>query len=72
MMATDSEVAAMVEIARSAGSGLSRDGRALVGQLIEQGYVAETADSDGGNPRLKVTPAGQSVLDERGVGANKS
>lgn len=68
----DSEVAAMVEVARSAGAGLSRDGRALIGGLIAQGFVAETADADGGNPRLKVTPAGQSVLDERGVGANES
>lgn len=71
-MASDGEVAAMVEIARSAGAGLSRDGRALIGGLIARGYVAETVDPTGGNPRLKVTAAGQSVLDERGVGANES
>lgn len=68
----DSEVAALVEVARSAGTGLSRDGLALLGDLIARGYVAQTADQDGGNPRHKVTPAGQAVLDERGVGANES
>lgn len=71
-MANDSEVAAMVEIARSAGSGLSRDGRALIGDLISRGYVSETDDRDGDNPRYKITAAGQAILDERGVGANES
>ena len=70
-MVSDTEIAALVEIARSAGAGLSREGRALVGDLMARGYVAET-DRSGDIVRLKVTPAGQSVLDERGVGANES
>lgn len=70
-MLSDTEVAALVEIARSAGAGLSREGRALVDDLKARGYVAET-ERNGDNVRLKITPAGQAVLDERGVGANES
>jgi len=71
-MVSDGEVAALVEVARSAGTDLSRDKQSLLPGLIERGYVAPASGGDGIHPRYRLTASGQAILDERGVGANES
>jgi hypothetical protein len=68
---TDSDVSVLVDVARSAGTMLTDDKQARLTQLIEVGLVAPAAP-DAGSARYQLTPKGQSVLDDRGVGANES
>jgi hypothetical protein len=60
-MITDHQISTLCDVARSAGTDLSADKLASLEGLIASGYVAAAE-----------TPAGQAVLDERGVGANES
>ncbi len=71
-MDDDQKIAALCEVARSAGTDLSATNKALLPDLIASGHVAPADTPDNAHPRYKLTPAGQAVLDERGVGANES
>jgi hypothetical protein len=65
-MPNDNQIAAMVEIAQSAGSALSEQQKSEIDALIKAGLVERSLEKYG------LTPAGQKVLDDRGVGANEA
>jgi hypothetical protein len=65
-MPNDDQIAALVEIARSAGSSMSEGQKNEIGHLVALGLV------EPGSENYRLTPAGQKVLDDRGVGANES
>jgi hypothetical protein len=69
---SDSDISVMVDIARSAGTMLSGDKQTRLPALLEAGLIEAAASKDGEGDRYKLTPQGQAVLDERGVGANES
>lgn len=62
-MPNDNQIAAMVEIAQSAGSALTKKRN----RCPDQGGLVERSLEKYG-----LTPAGQKVLDDRGVGANEA
>jgi predicted transcriptional regulator len=65
-MPTDNQIAAMVEIAQSAGSALSKQQKSEIDTLIKAGLVERSLE------KYQLTSAGQKVLDDRGVGANEA
>ena len=71
--ANDLGISVLVEIARTSGLALSRDQRRELDGLIAEGLVKQiTADGPLEDARYAVTPEGQKLLDDRGVGANES
>ncbi len=69
---SDADISVMVDVARSAGTMLSADKQARLSDLIAAGLIEPAKSNDGEGERYKLTPQGQAVLDERGVGANES
>ena len=69
---TDDDISAMVDIARSAGTMLSADKQKLLPHLVSTGLIEAAASTDSDGERYRLTPLGQSVLDQRGVGANEA
>lgn len=69
---SDDDISVMVDVARAAGTMLSDDKQRRLPGLVAAGLVEPTASNDGEGDRYKLTPQGQAVLDERGVGANES
>jgi hypothetical protein len=68
-MPTDLQIALLVEIANSGGSGLRPERLSELVDLIAADYVE---GDTGPGERYKLTAKGQGVLDDRGVGANES
>lgn len=68
---SDEAIAVLVEVARSAGRDLNAGQRRELDQLISDGLVAPSK-TEAGASNYKVTPKGQSLLDQRGVGANEA
>jgi hypothetical protein len=71
--ADDQGVSVLVEIARSAGTGLNPAQRLKLDALLAAGLAELVAPADALEPtRYAVTRQGQRLLDERGIGANES
>jgi hypothetical protein len=68
-MPTDQQIAILVDIASSGGAGLRDERRTDLMGLIASDYVEQ---KEGPGELYKLTSKGQSVLDDRGVGANES
>ena len=70
---TDAGIAIMCDIARASGLDLDADKQAVLDRLIADGLVeiSEPAKASEAT-RYAVTPRGQRLLDERGVGVNES
>jgi hypothetical protein len=72
-MPSDEAISAMVEIARMSGPHLTPGQRSELDGLIAHGLIEKMAPDGGSEPaRYAVTPKGQKLLDERGVGVNES
>ena len=69
---TDEDISVMVDVARSAGAMLSDDKKALLPGLVTTGLIEPADSKPGEGDRYKLTSLGQSVLDDRGVGANEA
>ena len=70
---TDQGISVMVDIARMSGLDLNPAQRLELDGLIADGLVAKVSSPDATEgAKYKVTPKGQKVLDDRGVGANES
>jgi predicted transcriptional regulator len=70
---SDTGIAIMCDIARASGLDLDHEKQAVLHQLIEDGLVNQTsAAKPTESAKFAVTPKGQRVLDERGVGVNES
>ena len=70
---SDSGIAVMCDIARASGLDLNDDKQIVLDQLIADGLVEESSVSKTTEAtRFAVTPKGQQLLDERGVGVNES
>jgi len=71
--ADDRGLSVMVDIARNAGTDLNAAQRAKLDALLAAGLIELVAPADALEPtRYAVTRQGQSLLDERGIGANES
>ncbi|MCG6204998.1 hypothetical protein LPW26_10145 [Rhodopseudomonas sp. HC1] len=68
---SDEAIAVLVDIARTAGRDLNVGQRLELDHLVSQG-LATAVKNDQGQRSYQVTAKGQSLLDERGVGANES
>ena len=70
---SDTGIAVMCDIARASGLTLDADKQAVLDRLIADGLVdvSRTAKPTEAT-RFAVTPKGQRLLDERGVGVNES
>ena len=70
---SDTGIAVMCDIARASGLDLDDNKQAVLDGLIADGLVEV---SKGPKPaegtKFAITPKGQRLLDERGVGANES
>lgn len=70
---SDQSISVMVDIARMSGLDLNPAQRLELDHLIAEGLVAKISSADAVEAaKYKVTPKGQKVLDDRGVGANES
>jgi hypothetical protein len=71
--ADDQGLSVLVDVARSAGTDLNAAQRAKLDALLAAGLIEVVAPADAREPtRYAVTRQGQSLLDERGIGANES
>jgi len=70
---SDTGIAVMCDIARASGLDLDADKQKVLDGLIADGLVevSKAAKASEGT-KFAVTPKGQRLLDERGVGANES
>jgi predicted transcriptional regulator len=68
---SDTGIAVMCDIARTAGFDLDANKQAVVERLISQGLVVETGKHEP-DPKYEVTAKGQRELDARGVGVNEA
>jgi predicted transcriptional regulator len=70
---SDTGIAVMCDIARASGLDLDDDKQAVLNQLIADGLVSESSEANSNeSKKFEVTPKGQRLLDERGVGVNES
>lgn len=70
---SDTGIAVMCDIARASGLNLDDDKQAVLNQLIADGLVSESSAANATEAtRFAVTPKGQRLLDDRGVGVNES
>ena len=70
---SDSGIAVMCDIARASGLDLDDNKQAVLNQLIADGLVTESSAAKATEAtKFEVTPKGQRLLDERGVGVNES
>jgi len=69
----DQGISVLVDIARTSGADLTTGQRLELDHLISEGLAAVQSPADpSGRRSYQVTPKGQRLLDERGVGANES
>lgn len=68
---SDQAIAVLVEIARTGGRDLNAGQRLELDRLLSQGLATMVANEQG-QRSYDVTPKGQDVLDQRGVGANEA
>lgn len=69
----DQGLSALVDIARNAGMDLNPAQRLKLDALLAEGLIEVAAPADAFEPtRYAVTRQGQTLLDERGIGANES
>jgi|GEM_PF-5375021 len=64
----DDAIALMVDVARTGGLDLNAAQRRDLNHLVSRGLVAVDEASNS----CEVTPKGQALLDQRGVGANEA
>jgi hypothetical protein len=70
---SDDGISAMVDIARMSGQNLNPEQRLELDRLIAAGLIEQTAAvARGEATSYAVTPKGQKMLDDRGVGVNES
>jgi hypothetical protein len=70
---SDTGIAVMCDIARASGLDLDDDKQAVLDRLIADGLVAKSSAAKPTEAaKFEVTPKGQRMLDERGVGVNES
>jgi hypothetical protein len=70
---SDTAISAMVDIAGTSGQHLNPSQRAELDSLLAQGLIKKMAAADRSEPaQYALTPKGQKILDDRGVGANES
>jgi predicted transcriptional regulator len=70
---SDTGIAVMCDIARASGLDLDNDKQVVLNQLIADGLVSESSAAKATEAtKFAVTPKGQRLLDERGVGVNES
>jgi hypothetical protein len=70
---SDDGISAMVDIARMSGQNLNPTQRRQLDRLIADGLIEKTAGAaQGAAANYAVTPKGQKMLDDRGVGVNES
>ena len=70
---SDTGIAVMCDIARMSGLDLDDNKRAVLDTLIADGLVEVSKHAKPSEAtKFAVTPKGQRLLDERGVGANES
>jgi predicted transcriptional regulator len=70
---SDTGIAVMCDIARASGLDLDGEKQAVLEQLIADGLVAKSSEPNPAEAtKFEVTPKGQRLLDERGVGVNES
>ena len=70
---SDTGIAVMCDIARVSGLDLDDDKQAVLDRLIADGLVAKSSAAKPTEAaKFEVTPKGQRMLDERGVGVNES
>jgi hypothetical protein len=70
---SDTAISAMVDIAGTSGQHLNPSQRAELDSLLAQGLIKKMAAADrSGAAQYALTPKGQKILDDRGVGANES
>jgi predicted transcriptional regulator len=70
---SDTGIAVMCDIARASGLDLDDDKQAVLDRLIADGLVAKSSAAKPAEAaKFEVTPKGQRMLDERGVGVNES
>jgi len=70
---SDEAISAMVEVARMSELRLNPSQRSELDGLIAHGLIENIAAAGPSEPvKYAVTPKGQKVLDDRGVGANES
>jgi hypothetical protein len=68
-MVSNQQISIMCDIAALGGAGLPADRHQHLVELVAAGYI----ERHEGTPGLfRLTPKGQRVLDERGVGANEA
>lgn len=69
----DQAISVLVDIARTAGADLNPSQRLKLDELLATALVERIVPPAHSEPeRYAVTPAGQRLLDERGIGANES
>ena len=72
-MPSDEGISAMVDIAGMSGQRLNPRQRSELDSLLAQGLIRKMAAADRSEPaQYALTPKGQKLLDDRGVGANES
>jgi predicted transcriptional regulator len=70
---SDDGISAMVDIARLSGQNLNPEQRRQLDRLIADGLIENKAGAAQGEAaKYAVTPKGQKMLDDRGVGVNES
>jgi hypothetical protein len=70
---SDEGISAMVDIVRTSGQNLNPEQRLPLDRLVADGLIENTAAAKRGEAaKYAVTPKGQKMLDDRGVGANES
>jgi predicted ArsR family transcriptional regulator len=70
---SDQAIAVLVDVARTAGRDLNAGQRLELDRLVSDGLVAVSHSGDpAGQRHYRLTVAGQTALDKRGVGANEA
>lgn len=71
-MATDEQISIMCDIARSGRADLTPQKAAALPPMVAEGLIEPTSDLEGSVEKYQITPKGQRLLDDRGVGVNES
>ena len=71
-MPSDDQIAVMVEVAQNGGLNLNAGQRSALHAACTDGLIEPTSEKSEKPEKYRLTPKGQSALDERGVGANES
>jgi hypothetical protein len=69
----DAAISAMVEVERMSGMDLNPNQRLELDRLVADGLIEKTAPASRDQPtKYALTPRGQKLLDDRGVGVTES